>query len=423
MKRISLLLAILILSIISCDYLMIPMDVQYDHLKAYGAVYNYLKERGGKVIWALNYKGGSFIFPETAFIADYCAARKITTLLMTESEFVSTKEFIEQENMEIVYLEKAPKIAVFTPLESNDPGISDEPWDDAVILVLEYAEIEFKKIYIDEVLGGGLEGIEWLHLHHEDFTGQFGKFYGAYKTAKWYIDHRNWLNRKAKEKGYDSVREMFRDVSARIASFVSEGGFLFAMCSATDSLDIALSAVHTDIVPQEFDGTPVAGDYKNRLDLSLPFVFTGFNIVENPDIYEFSNIDISDYSATPQSGKEDFFLFDFSAKQDPIPTMLCQNHAKLIHGFMGQTSTFDMRFIKDTVVIMGFLKDLKRAKYVYTGYGKGFCTYYGGHDPEDFAHKIGDPPVNVQFYRNSPGYRLILNNVLFPATQKKRMKT
>ncbi len=398
-------------------------STQNDHLKAYGIVYNHLKEYGGKVAWLLNYKGGSFVIPSnTSEIA--LAAAGVSYTKITEEQLEAIMATVSSENMERVWLEKAPKIAVFTPLVENSHNNMDtEPWDDAVILVLDYAGIPYDKIYIDEVLEGKLADYEWVHLHHEDFTGQFGKFYASFKTAAWYISHKNWLSDKAKQYRMASVSQLMRSVSVKIAEYTSKGGFLFAMCSATDSIDVALAALNTDIVPSEFDGTPVAADHLAKLDYSLTFAFSGFIPELSPDVYEFSDIDVSPYGARPESGTEDFILFDFSAKQDPIPTMLCQSHEKLIHGFMGQTSTFTMKRIKKTTVIMGFLKDMQRAKYIYGGYGKGFFTFYGGHDPEDFAHRIGDPPTDVSIYKNSSGYRLILNNVLFPAMRKKKQKT
>ncbi len=416
---------ILFIDLLIFSEVFIPMDItQNDHLKAYGAVYNFLRNVGGKIEWVLNYKGGSFIVPDCIFIREYCKTRKIIYKLIGSEEIAAIKQTVSENNMEIVYLEKAAKIAVFTALTLGKETImSEEPWDDAVILVLEYAEIPYDKIYIDDILNGKLKDYEWIHLHHEDFTGQYGKFYKSFKTASWYIAHKRWLEIKAKERGFNDVPTLLKKVAVNIAKYASNGGFLFAMCSATDTIDIALSALKTDIVPPEFDYTPIDPDYASRLNFAVSFAFSNFNLITNPNIYEFSDIDVSNYNVPPESGKEDFFLFDFSAKQDPIPTMLCQNHQKLIHGFMGQTSTFNMRTIKDSVVIMGYLKDMKRAKYLYGGYGKGFFTFYGGHDPEDYAHRIGDPPTDVSKYKNSPGYRLILNNILFPAMRKKKMKT
>ncbi|MCD6577916.1 asparagine synthetase B, partial [bacterium] len=373
MKRLFFLIIVLF-KIFTYSEIFIPMDnKQNDHLKAYGLIYNFLKVEKQKIKWVLNYRGGSFILPNSGFVTAYCEKRNITYSNISNAEVTYIENTVKDNNMEIVFLEKSPKIAVFTPLAiARENNFETDPWDDAVVLVLNYAEIPYDKIYIDDILGGKLSQYDWLHLHHEDFTGQFGKFYSTYRTAAWYIEHKKFLENKAKEHGFSSPAVLLKKVAFDIADYTSKGGFLFAMCSATDSLDIALSAVKTDIVPVEFDGTSCDPNYEKKLNFNITFAFKDFHIITDPNIYEFSDIDVSNYGVPAISGREDFFLFDFSAKQDPIPTMLCQDHQKLVHGFMGQTSTFKIDKIKDNVVIMGYLKDMKRAKYIYGPYGKGF---------------------------------------------------
>ena len=304
---------ILFIDLLIFSEVFIPMNTtQNDHLKAYGAVYNFLGNVGGKIEWVLNYKGGSFIVPDCSYIREYCKKRKITNELIGSEEIAAIKQTVSENNMEIVYLEKAAKIAVFTALTLGKEAImSEEPWDDAVILVLEYAEIPYDKIYIDDILNGKLKDYEWVHLHHEDFTGQYGKFYKSFKTAGWYIAHKRWLEIKAKERGFGDVPTLLKKVAVNIAKYVSNGGFLFAMCSATDTIDIALSALKTDIVPSEFDYTPIDADYASRLDFTVSFAFGNFNLITDPNIYEFSDIDVSNYNVPAEFGEEDFFLFDF----------------------------------------------------------------------------------------------------------------
>lgn len=399
-------------------YWLIPMDAdrQANHLKAYGLTYSAL-ERGTKGEWLLNYRGGSFLFPDDAWIRRECTVRGISGEPLSDADASALRAELAApaSNTEIVLLEKAPKIAVYSP-------DGKQPWDDAVTLVLTYAEIPYDRIYDREILRGDLAQYEWLHLHHEDFTGQYGKFYGAYRHATWYMEDKKRAEEEAAALGFSKVSELKRAVTDRIQGYVANGGFLFAMCSATDSYDVARAAHQTDVCAAMFDGDPADLDAANKLDFLNTLAFQNFSLVTVPEQYEISSIDVTDTRRIPE--ELDFFaLFDFSAKWDPVPTMLCQNHEKTIAGFMGQTTAFRMSTIKPNVRILGAYPAASEARYIHGGYGKGLWTFYGGHDPEDYRHQVGDPPTELAAYPNSPGYRLILNNILFPAAEKKKQKT
>jgi hypothetical protein len=404
-------------------YIFIPMDdeSQKNHLKAYGIAYKVL-ENGGEVYWLLNYKGGSFAFTHIPLLERECKIRDVSYSVITNGEFERIRLEIDDPeiNMDVMKLEKAPKVAVYTP-EYDEKGEKIQPWDDAVTLALSYAEIPFDKIYDREVLEDKLVQYDWLHLHHEDFTGQYGKFYGSYRNARWYIDYQRNQEALAKSLGFSKVSKLKLAVVQKIKEFVGAGGFMFAMCSATDSYDIALAAQNTDICDNMFDGDPMDPNAQQKLDFSQTFAFQNFTLVTNPFEYEFSSIDFNSRKVRPE---DDYFtLFDFSAKWDPVPTMLTQNHTRIIKGFMGQTTTFERKFLKSGVLVMGELKSIDETRYIHGDYGMGFWTFYGGHDPEDYRHYVGDPPTDLVLHPNSPGYRLILNNILFPAARKKKHKT
>ncbi len=396
-------------------------EKQNNHLKAYGVAYSVL-ERGGEVYWLLNYEGGSFACSYAKQIEDLCKTRGVSYKIIPNGKFAMIREEISnpEVNMDVMKLEKAPKIAVYTP-EYNTRGEKIQPWDDAVTLVLTYAEIPFDKIYDREVLEDKLVEYDWIHLHHEDFTGQYGRFYARYRSQKWYKQNQKNQEKLAESLGYNKVSKLKLDVVKRIKEYVGAGGFLFAMCSATDSYDIALAAENTDICKPMFDGDDMSPDAQSKLDFSNTFAFKDFELEKNPLIYEFSSIDNNKRKV---NSKEDYFtLFEFSAKWDPVPVMLTQNHTRVIKGFMGQTTSYKKMYIKPDVLIMGDLKTDDEARYIHGNYGKGFWTFYGGHDPEDYRHFIGDPPTDLSLHPNSPGYRLILNNILFPAARKKKHKT
>jgi len=359
------------------------------------------------------------LLPDTQNIRKECQVRGVSFELLSEAEANSILTEISSPalNMETVILEKAPKIAVYTPKEKN-------PWDDAVTLVLTYAEIPFDKIYDRDILSDVLLNYEWLHLHHEDFTGQYGKFFGAYRNAPWYIQQKKEAEESATELGYQKVSDLKLDVAKKIRDYVIGGGFMFAMCSATDSFDIALSAEEIDICEPMFDGDPSDADYQSKVDYSKTFAFKNYVLERNPNIYEFSDIDTTQDRLKSIPMDIDYFtLMEFSAKWDPIPTMLCQNHTQLIKGFFGQTTAFFRDKIKSNVLILGEMKLNQEARYIHGTKGKGMFTFYGGHDPEDYTHRVGDAPTVLDLHPNSPGYRLILNNVLFPAARKKPQKT
>ncbi len=412
------LLVLLVSQSMTAQYLFVPMDAetQSDHLKAYGVSY-WVLSKGTKVKWLLNYRGGSFLMPHVEEIKKELIVRGVSYEEMTESEVNSILALVASpsQNMQEVLLEKAPKIAVYTPTGKL-------PWDDAVTMVLTYAEIPYTKVYDEEVLTDQLLLYDWLHLHHEDFTGQYGKFYRSFKTAPWYIQEKKEAEELAAKLGYDKVSEEKRAVALKIRDYVVGGGFMFAMCSATDSFDIALAAEGVDICEPMFDGDPSDAAYQTKIDYTKTFAFTDFTLERSPNVYEFSSIDMTQKRGIKKE-LDYFSLMDFSAKWDPIPTMLNQNHTSLVKGFMGQTTSYDHREVKKNVLVLGENRSNKEAKYIHGIRGKGFFTFYGGHDPEDYQHRVGDPPTELSLHPNSPGYRLILNNVLFPAARKKKQKT
>lgn len=399
--------------------ILIPMDSesQKNHLKAYGITY-WVLAKEQKVQWLLNYRGGSFLLPDGENIRRECQIRGVSFEILSDTR---TRDLLEEigspsRNQEAVVLEKAPKIAVYTPKETL-------PWDDAVTMVLSYAEIPYEKVYDAEVLQDQLVLYDWLHLHHEDFTGQYGKFYGAFRAAPWYIETKMNAEAMARELGFNKVSEQKLAVALKIRNYVLGGGFMFAMCSATDSFDIALAAEGVDICEPMFDGDPSEANYQSKLDYGKTFAFTDFILERNPLRYEFSSIDMTSKRRNVARESDYFSLMEFSAKWDPVPTMLCQNHTALVKGFMGQTTAFARAEIKPTVLVMGENKINGEARYIHGIKGKGFFTFYGGHDPEDYEHKVGDPKTELELHPSSPGYRLILNNVLFPAAKKKDRKT
>ncbi|MDD5709124.1 MAG: asparagine synthetase B [Candidatus Marinimicrobia bacterium] len=398
--------------------ILIPMDhTQNNHLKAYGIAY-FALQNGFNVEWLLNYRGGAFSIPDHAALEKECLLRAVTYEKIGRNRYASIQAEIEANNMASILLEKAPEIAVYTPPNTL-------PWDDAVTLALSYAEIPYSKIYDREILGGELDKYDWLHLHHEDFTGQYGKFYANYRNAAWYIQEQITQESLAKQLGYQKVSQLKLAVAQKIREYVLSGGFMFAMCAATDTYDIALSAAGTDICHAVFDHDPIDPDYQEKLDYNSCFAFSDFILYPDPQLYEFSDIDIPPGNAPLQldAATDYFSLFEFSAKFDPIPAMLTQNHESLIRGFMGQTTYFNRKRIKKHVLIMGETRNSDRVKYIHGNAGKGTFTYYGGHDPEDYRHYVGDPPTNLDLHKNSPGYRLILNNILFPAAKKQERKT
>lgn len=398
--------------------LLIPMDLtQTDHLKAYGVAY-WMLQRDVRIEWLLNYRGGSFLMDHIAAIEKECRLRGVSFEIVNGPSAAHMYGILESQNMEVVLLEKAPELAIYSPPNA-------QPWDDAVTMAVEYAEIPYTRIWDDEVLSGQLEEYDWLHLHHEDFTGQYGKFYANYGRARWYIDQQILFEETAQNLGFLKVSEEKKAVARWIKEYVINGGFLFAMCSATDTYDIALAAEHTDIAAAVFDGDPADPDCQERLDFSKTLAFSNFTLEMNPYIYEFSNIDIPpSHQPVLRGADADYFtLFEFSAKYDPVPTMLTQNHVSVIKGFMGQTTAFRRSLIKKNVIIMGEVENSEMIKYIHGNSGKGTFTFLGGHDPEDYTHNVGDPPTNLALHKNSPGYRLILNNILFPAARKKERKT
>ncbi|MDQ6531865.1 asparagine synthetase B [Flavobacterium sp. LHD-85] len=400
------------------SFILLPMDetTQQNHLKAYGITY-WCLSRDYKASWLLNYRGGSFLLPDADEIRKECKIRGVSFEVISDSEQTSILNEISSpsQNMESVILEKAPKIAVYTPK-------GKQPWDDAVTLVLTYAEIPFTPIYDEEVLSDQLLMYDWLHLHHEDFTGQYGKFYAAYKNTPWYIDQKKDAEALAAKLGYGKVSQEKGAVAKKIRDFVIGGGFMFAMCSATDSFDIALAADGVDICETMFDGDPSESNYQSKLNYNNSFAFKNFTLERRPEVYEFSDIDMTTKRRIVME-KDYFTLMEFSAKWDPIPSMLCQNHTQLVKGFMGQTTSFDTSLIKSNILIMGTCELNGESRYIHGEKGKGMFTFFGGHDPEDFQHQVGDPPTVLDLHPNSPGYRLILNNVLFPAARKKKLKT
>lgn len=418
MKRFFLSSCFLLLACVNyANYIFIPMDdSQKNHLKAYGIAY-FALEQDMEVSWLLNYEGGSFMMKYTDVVESEIIIRGVTYQIIADLQASSIiTEISDPElNMDEVKLQKAPKIAVYSPPNK-------QPWDDAVTLALKYAEIPYDVIYDEDVIGEKLPLYDWLHMHHEDFTGQYGKFWYAYQNAAWYKEDVAKNETTAKKLGYDKVSELKLAVVKKIRDFVAGGGYLFSMCSAPDSFDISLAADNVDICEYMFDGDPIDPLAQKKLNFDNCFAFHDFKISTNPYEYEVSNIDVT--QTRKVSEKEDLFvLFDFSAKWDPVPTMLCQNHQTVLKGFMGQTTAFNKDLVKSDVLIMGENKAISEARYIHGEYGKGTWTFLGGHDPEDYQHLVGDPPTELSLFPNSPGYRLILNNVLFPAAKKKKQKT
>ena len=419
MKRLALLLAFIAVVLhTQAAYILIPMDdAQKNHLKAYGIAYSVLQQEID-VQWLLNYRGGSFLISAIPVFERECSIRGVTYQVIADVQAASILTEISnpEVNMDVVKLEKAPKVAVYSPKNRR-------PWDDAVTLALAYAEIPYEVVYDEEVMSGMLPKYDWLHLHHEDFTGQYGRFWFAYRNAAWYQEDVRLQEETARKLGFTKVSLMKLAVAMKIRDFTVGGGFLFAMCSATDSYDIALAAEGVDICESMFDGDPSDQKQNSKLDFSKCIAFQNFTLVTNPNIYEFSDIDNQPPDRKVNRAEDFFTLFEFSAKWDQVPTMLCQNHEQVIKGFMGQTTAFKKKFIRSEVLIMGDNKAAGEARYIHGEFGKGTWTFYAGHDPEDYQHQVGDPPTDLALHPNSSGYRLILNNILFPAAKKKKQKT
>jgi hypothetical protein len=396
--------------------ILVPMDLsQSNHLKAYGLAY-FALTRGHSVDWLLNYKGGSFLMPAAEEIVLEARLRDVTFEPVSGADVAQITAEIAQNNMETVRLEKAPKVAIYVPPLK-------QPWDDAVMLALEYAQVPYARVFDEDVLAGDLVKYDWLHLHHEDFTGQYGKFYAAYRNTDWYQADQRDAEARAKRLGFSKVSEEKKAVADKIREYVLNGGFLFAMCSAVDSYDIALAARDVDIVAPEFDYDGVSPGYQDKLDYERCFAFTNFKLITSPLVYEFSDIDTSDYATARGPDSDYFTLFEFSAKYDPVPAMLTQNHVSYVKGFLGQTTGFKKALVKKNIVVLGEDAVHDEVKYLHGNAGRGTFTFLGGHDPEDYQHAVGDPPTDLSLYVTSPGYRLILNNILFPAAKKKTLKT
>ncbi|GHU85453.1 hypothetical protein FACS1894153_0710 [Bacteroidia bacterium] len=424
MNKVKIKIVVLLMLVVVCfrgysASILINMDdSQKNHLKAYGIAY-WVLDHNVELSWLLNYRGGSFMCQYSTQIENECKLRGVSYQVISDvqrSQIIA--EIAEPSvNMDEIKLQKAPKVAVYSPKNKL-------PWDDAVTLVMTYAEIPYDIVYDEEVMDGVLPMYDWLHLHHEDFTGQFGKFWVNYRNQAWYIDDVRIQNERAKKYGFNKVSQLKLAVSHKIRDFVTGGGFLFAMCSAPDSYDVSLSAEGVDICEYMFDGDPMDRNAQSKLDFTKTFAFTDFRIVTNPAEYEISNIDVTESRPRNLNEKNDFFtLFEFSAKWDWIPTILTQNHTQIIHGFMGQTTAFNKNVIKSNTIVLGENKALNEVRYLHGTYGKGTWTFYGGHDPEDYQHFVGDPPTDLNLFPNSPGYRLILNNILFPAAKKEKRKT
>ena len=408
----------LLINFLLSQKIIIPMDVkQNDHLKAYGLAFWALNQNIN-VEWLLNYRGGSFLLDEFSEITEVARVRGVTYEIINSEEALNIFNEINLNNMEIVLLEKAPKIAIYSPPNK-------QPWDDAVTLALTYAEVPYDVLWDKEVFNEKLARYDWLHLHHEDFTGQYGKFYKNYRSASWYLEQKKQYEAISRDLGFDSVHKQKKALAQIIKNYIGNGGFLFAMCSATDSFDIALATQNTDAAHEFFDESPIDEDLQKKIDYVNTLAFYNFSIITNPMIYEYSDIDFPQSENINAKGAEaDFFtLFDFSAKYDPVPAMLTQNHSRTIKGFMGQTTGFKRDIVKKHIVIMGEDVTSPQVKYIHGNYGKGTFTFLGGHDPEDYQHFVGDPQTDLSLYKNSPGYRLILNNILFPAAKKKERKT
>lgn len=417
MKKLLLLIISLCPLFVRADFLLVPMDyAQSNHLKAYGMAY-WVLEHQVDVEWLLNYRGGSFMMRYTPSFEQELQIRGVKYERISNGKSSEILAYVTSDdvNMDAVKLEKAPNIAVYSPKNK-------QPWDDAVTLALTYAEIPYDVVYDAEVLEGKLKEYDWLHLHHEDFTGQYGKFYASYHNMAWYRDEIKSQEATAKIFGYEKVSQMKLAVAKEIKTYLGDGGFLFAMCSATDTYDIALAAEGTDICEHMYDGDPADPQAQEKLDFSQGLAFENYDLIANPFQYEFSNIDANVGRRVPEH-MDYFSLFEFSAKWDPVPSMLTQNHTRTVRGFMGQTTSFKQQVLKPDVLVMGELKAYKEARYIHGNFGKGMFTYYGGHDPEDYRHFVGEEPTDLNLHPSSPGYRLILNNILFPAARKKKQKT
>jgi hypothetical protein len=413
---VSLVVVVLIPAMAGADKILIYMDLeQSDHLRAYGVAY-WALEQGFNVEWLLNYRGGSFMMDASDLIGRRARIMGVGFDIMPPGAVAGVYRTVEEENMEVVLLEKAPAIAVYAPP-------STDPWDDAVRLALEYAEVPHTVIFDEEVLAGALDDYDWLHLHHEDFTGQYGKFYASYRNEEWYKRRVAESEAIAANLGYAKVSRLKAAVAMTIKNYVARGGFLFSMCSGTDTYDIALAAQGVDIVPDVFDGDPVDPEFARKLDYERCMAFKAFKLIVNPLVYEHSDIDTTPRASRRGRANDYFTLFDFSAKHDPIPTMLTQNHVSVLNGFMGQTTGFEKRLIKRGVTLLAETEGQDDVKYLHGTFGRGTFTFYAGHDPEDYQHMVGDPPTDLALHKNSPGYRLILNNILFPAARKREQKT
>ena len=422
-KLLTIILTISFFTTIQAAYVLLPMDLeQKNHLKAYGITY-WVLEHKVEAYWLLNYRGGSFAFRHNAIFEKECLTRGVSFEVIADAQFnkILTEIADPELNMEHVKLEVAPKIAVYTP-EFNSRGDKVQPWDDAVTLVLTHAEIPYETVYDEQVLGDELAKYDWLHLHHEDFTGQYGRFYRSFHNQPWYRENQRQMEEMATKLGFAKVSQLKLAVVEKVRDYVIGGGFMFAMCSATDTYDIALAAEGIDICAQIHDGDPPDPQAQGKLDFSRTFAFDGFKLVRDPLEYEYTSID--NHKGRNVPSKLDYFtLFDFSAKWDPIPTMLTQCHTRTVKGFMGQTTAFKKQHVKSSVLIMGENKPANEARYIHGEYGEGQWTFYGGHDPEDYQHFVYEPDTDLNLHPNSPGYRLILNNVLFPAARKKKRKT
>ena len=418
MRGIFTLLLLSLLIPLRAAYIMIPMDEsQSNHLKAYGIAY-WILTKEVNVDWMLNYRGGSFMIKYLQAFENECIIRGVSYEVISDAEAngILSEIASPSSNMDVMKLEKYPKIAVYSPK-------SKQPWDDAVTLVLTYAEIPYDVIFDDEIIQNELPKYDWLHLHHEDFTGQYGKFYRAYHHFPWYQQQQREYEASAKKHGFTKVSHLKLAIVKNIKSYVASGGFLFAMCSATDTYDIALASEGIDIVESIYDGDPADPRAQSKLDYSRTMAFENFTIERDAMRYEYSNIDNQANERGLVEQNDFFTLFEFSAKWDPIPTMLTQNHQQIIQGFMGQTTGFKKNLVKGDVIIMGQAPSINEAKYIHGILGRGFWTFYGGHDPEDYQHFVNEPPTDLNLHPNSPGYRLILNNILFPAAKKKKQKT
>lgn len=409
------LVGILLTSQVTANKILIPMDLtQADHLRAYGVAY-FCLEHGTNVEWLLNFRGGSFMVDAIPEVEKIAKLRGVTYSILSGSDAAGVYAEIQGKNMDVVLLEKAPRLCVYV-------APNPRPWDDAVRLALDYAQIPYQKIWDEEILAGGLEQYDWFHIHHEDFTGQFGKFYANYRGIPWYEDEVSTNNKYAKKLGFKKVSQMKLAVAKKIKEYINKGGFLFAVCSGPATLDEALAAENTDIVPQEFDDDPVAPDCNNKLDYSKTLAFQNFHAELNPYVYATGDIDCSN-DALLRGPQTYFSLFEFSAKYDPIPTMLTQDHVSLVNEFMGQNTGFHKDKVKPACTVLAEVSGTDEVKYLYGTLGKGLFSFYGGHDPEQFQHRIGNPPTKLELHKNSPGFRIILNNVLFPAAKKKELKT